>query len=288
MSTTMNVYRIVGDQLHLLAIVLLIWQLIKEKNARGISLKTQQLRLMVFCTRFLDLFIVFYSWYRYSSIMKIVYIVSTLGIIVLIKYTEPYKTLYNYEQDSFPIWRAIVLPCSLLAIAIHLMGSGVQNFYFLELLWAFSIWLESVAILPQLMVLRKYRLVENLTGKYVLCLGLYRLFYIFSWIYRSHHEKHYQHHWGVYIAGVIQTLLYADFFYQYCCILCIGRSSRYNEDGDNRLIFESEREMVSTRKNADTTSITQSLLNTNTNTNHNLTDESVAFTDKEANYPKSR
>lgn len=57
--------------------------------------------------------------------------------------------------------------------------------------WAFSIYLEAVAILPQLFMLQKQGGAESLTGHYILLLGLYRLFYILNWIYRYATEDHY-------------------------------------------------------------------------------------------------
>ena len=51
--------------------------------------------------------------------------------------------------------------------------------------WAFSIYPEAVAILPQLFMLQKQGGAESLTSHYVMLLGLYRLFYLFNWIYRS-------------------------------------------------------------------------------------------------------
>lgn len=46
-------------------------------------------------------------------------------------------------------------------------------------------------------------------------LGAYRLLYILNWVYRAYHEQHYHHDYMVYVAGTVQTLLYADFFYYY-------------------------------------------------------------------------
>jgi ER lumen protein retaining receptor len=107
-----------------------------------------------------------------------------------------------------------VAPCAVIAFLTYLIQHGFK-FKILELLWTFSIYLESIAILPQLIVLQRYREVENLTGNYIFFMGAYRALYILNWIYRSHTEKHYTHHWVVYFCGVLQTLLYADFFYYY-------------------------------------------------------------------------
>lgn len=85
----------------------------------------------------------------------------------------------------------------------------------LQLLWVFSIYLEALTIVPQLILLQRYREVENLTGHYVFLLGIYRALYIANWVYRSYHEPFYQHNWIVYICGFVQTCLYLDFFYYY-------------------------------------------------------------------------
>jgi hypothetical protein len=112
--------------------------------------------------------------------MKMVYIGSTASIIYTIKYKEPIKSTYDKTQDSFLHWKFAVAPCAAIALATHLIGSGVTNFSVTELLWTFSIYLEAIAILPQLIVLQRYREVENLTGNYIFFMGAYRFLYILN------------------------------------------------------------------------------------------------------------
>ncbi|XP_039070946.1 ER lumen protein-retaining receptor-like [Hibiscus syriacus] len=81
-------------------------------------------------------------------------------------------------------------------------------------MWTFSLYLEAVAILPQLVMLQRTRNIDNLTGQYVFLLGAYRALYILNWIYRYFTEEHFVH-WITWISGLVQTLLYADFFYYY-------------------------------------------------------------------------
>jgi ER lumen protein retaining receptor len=173
--------------------------------------RTHELFLLVFVTRYLDLFFTFYS--IYNSVMKVLYIASTASIIYTIRFQEPIKSTYDKAQDTFLHWRFAVAPCAVIALTTHLIGGPKLDM--VELLWTFSIYLESIAILPQLIVLQRYREVENLTGNYIFFMGAYRALYIVNWIYRAHTEKGYKHHWVVYFCGVVQTLLYADFFYYY-------------------------------------------------------------------------
>lgn len=209
----MNIFRLAGDMSHLFSIVVLLLRLRVAKNAQGISVRTHELFLLVFITRYLDLFTHFYS--IYNSVMKIVYILSTSMIIYAIKYQEPIKSTYDKAQDSFLHWKFAVAPCAAIGVLTYVLQHGFAKFKLIEALWTFSIYLESIAILPQLIVLQRYREVENLTGNYIFFMGAYRALYILNWIYRANTEKDYIHHWVVYFCGVLQTLLYADFFYYY-------------------------------------------------------------------------
>ena len=59
--------------------------------------------------------------------------------------------------------------------ACHVTSRPVQNCIItvvcVQLLWTFSIYLEAVAILPQLVLLQRTQNIDNLTGNYVFLLG---------------------------------------------------------------------------------------------------------------------
>nr|CAD7269818.1 unnamed protein product [Timema shepardi] len=82
-----------------------------------------------------------------------------------------------------------------------------------QILWTFSIYLESVAILPQLFLVSKTGEAESITSHYLFALGSYRALYLLNWIYRYYVEVHYD--LIAIVAGVVQTVLYCDFFYLY-------------------------------------------------------------------------
>lgn len=83
------------------------------------------------------------------------------------------------------------------------------------MLWAFSLWLESVAILPQLFMLQRTGEAETITTHYLFALGAYRALYIPNWIYRYAFEADYKADVIPIVSGIIQTVLYSDFFYIY-------------------------------------------------------------------------
>ena len=116
-----------------------------------------------------------------------------------------------------------------------------------QILWTFSIYLEAVAIMPQLFLLQKtevrtapqappaarggcialpqlsnvvvrdgcyLQVTDVLTWHYVFCMGMYRAFYLLNWVWRYMTQEGYSD-WIVWVAGIIQTVLYLDFFYYY-------------------------------------------------------------------------
>lgn len=208
----MNLFRMAGDLSHVISILVLILSIRVSQNAMGISMKTQELYLIVFLTRYLDLFTTFYS--LYNSCMKVLYISSTAYILYMVRFTEPFKSTYEASHDSFLHLQFAVAPCAVVALVGGLWG-GFEDFSIMEVFWSFSLYLEALAIVPQLIVLQRYREVENLTGHYVFFLGAYRLLYICNWVYRSYHEENYHHNYVVYACGILQTVLYVDFFYYY-------------------------------------------------------------------------
>lgn len=218
----MNIFRFSGDMLHVFSFVVLFAKVFKSKTVEGVSLKTQELYLLVFCTRYLDLFFVhpFYdSLTLYNTCMKILYISASAGIVYLFRGKEPWKTSYKKEEDSFLHLQFAVAPCAVLALFIH------SYFSFFEILWTFSIYLEAIAIMPQLILLQRYGNVENITANYVFVLGAYRAMYILNWIYRYSTEEYYTNQWITWISGFVQTALYCDFFYYYARSKWQGKAS---------------------------------------------------------------
>lgn len=115
----MNLFRLAGDMAHVLSILVLLLRLRVTKNAVGISVKTQELYLVVFVTRYLDLFTTFYSYY--NTIMKMLYIGATSYIIYMIRKTEPFASTYDKAHDSFLHWKFAVLPCVVIAVITNVL-----------------------------------------------------------------------------------------------------------------------------------------------------------------------
>ncbi|KAK8551452.1 hypothetical protein V6N13_119911 [Hibiscus sabdariffa] len=201
----MNIFRFAGDMTHLISILVLLLKIYATKSCSGVSLKTQELYALVFLTRYLDLFTDFIS--VYNTVMKLVFIASSLAIVWCMRMHRVVRRSYDKDLDTFRHY-FLILASFILALLVH------EKFTFQEIFWAFSIYLEALAILPQLVLLQRSGNVDNLTGQYVFFLGAYRAFYILNWVYRYFTEQHFSR-WIACVSGIAQTALYADFFYYY-------------------------------------------------------------------------
>ncbi|KAI1753714.1 putative HDEL sequence binding protein [Xylaria castorea] len=200
---SLNLFRVLGDFSHLASIFILLHKMTELNGCTGISFKSQALYLVVYITRYLDLFS---TESIYNIVFKILFIGSQGYIVYLM--TTKYKPTHDPNLDTFRV-QYLLGGAAVLAILIP------YRYNLSEILWAFSIWLESVAILPQLFMLQRTGEAETITTHYLFALGIYRGLYIPNWIYRWLTEPNHKADWIAIVAGVIQTILYSDFFWIY-------------------------------------------------------------------------
>lgn len=198
----MNIFRLLGDVSHLLAIIILLLKIWKTRSCAGISGKSQLLFALTYTTRYLDLVTNFVS--LYNTFMKVVFLAASYATIWLI-YMK-FRATYDQNHDTFRI-EFLLLPVTILSLVAN------HEFTVIEILWTWSIYLEAVAILPQLFMVSKTGEAESITSHYLFALGSYRGLYILNWIYRYYMESYYD--LIAIFAGILQTVLYCDFFYLY-------------------------------------------------------------------------
>lgn len=191
-----------GDLSHLASIFILLHKIHTSRSCRGISFKSQALYLLVFVLRYLDLFTNFVS--LYNTLMKLFFIGSSAYVLYLMKVR--FRPTQDPALDTFNVVY-LLGPCALLALIFN------YAYTFMEITWSYSIWLESVAIMPQLFMMQRTGAAETITTHYIAALGLYRAFYILNWIYRYFKDGSLDP--IAITAGIIQTAIYADFGYIY-------------------------------------------------------------------------
>lgn len=136
--------------------------------------------------------------------MKIIYLSCAFTTCYFIYYK--YRSTFDAESDKFRV-SFILVPVTGLAFLIN------YTFEPVEILWTFSIYLEAVAIMPQLQMISDTGNAESFTSHYLFFLGSYRGLYLVNWIWRYYYENFYDN--IAIVSGCVQTVLYLDFFYLY-------------------------------------------------------------------------
>ena len=201
----MNFLKLIADMLHLLAIVLLIFRIRKTRNCIGLSYRTQEMYLVWFILRYIDIFIYYVS--LYNTLMKIFFVAATVYTIYLMRKKRPYCGTYDPVWDGFNHYLYIYPPVLIVTIFVH------SSFTVVDFLWSYSLWLEAVAFIPQIVILNRMQTVENVTSHYIGTLGMYRFFYLINWGYRYFLNLHI--FWTQVFSGVLQTVVYAELLYYY-------------------------------------------------------------------------
>ena len=202
--------------------VIMLKKVLQTRSVSGLSLKTNLLYLITYLLRYLHLRHWFkYSWrILYSNIIKSIFIGYQSIMVFLIFYR--FRKTYNRQYDSFPI--------SVLLTVSGIVGFLATRFtywgYYEDLCYNISLALESVAILPQLVMTQETEDCESMTGQYIVTLGLYRFFYLIHFIILRFQRR------GIdlfmIITAIIQTGLYADFFYVYYSYVFTNKEAGLN------------------------------------------------------------
>lgn len=193
--------RYLGDFCHLSSIIILLYKIHTRKTAAGISLRTRVLYLFVFLARYGDLFLYYVSFY--NTFMKILYLSTSGYIIYLMTISPTYKNTWYHDLDNFA-----TLPLVIVSVVLAFICTARYTAF--EISYTFSIILESVAILPQIDHLTKVPTLPALPLTHLVCLGLYRFFYVLNWLTRLFSDGI----WDliIFIFGTIQTIIWVDFF----------------------------------------------------------------------------
>lgn len=207
----MNIFRILADLSHMASCVILLYSIEQNKSINGLSLKTQGLYVVVFVLRYVDLLYKFIS--LYNTFMKVFFIGTAIYTVYLM--TKKYPKTIREDVDVFPV--KYLFAFAGVASLIFTHAYSVR-----EITWSFSIWLEAVAIIPQLYMLQRTGSAENITTHYIFALGIYRGLYIPNWIYRYFTENKLDY--VAVLAGILQTVVYSDFFYIYYTKVMQGKS----------------------------------------------------------------
>lgn len=206
----MNAFREIGDALHATSFLVLLCTLLCSRSAAGLSLRTQELYLLLFCARYSDLawnFLSMYNWYT-----KCAYITLSFAVVVACHCAPSLRNTYNQAADLKRSTTLVFLVLPALILGIFINQDHMSVF---EVGWAFSIYLEAVAIVPQLVLVIRERGCRSVVAHYTMLLGMYKTAYVANWAWRFYTEENYLQK-IVWASGAVQVLLYLPFFFIYC------------------------------------------------------------------------
>lgn len=207
-----EIFRYIGDALMVASRGVLVHKTMQTKSVSGLSLRTQFIYLVAYVFRYLDLLSIsghFTAKRFYNSVMKVIFISYQFYIIFLI--TNKYRVTYNKRYDNFnmPIIFGV---CFALSFVLKGETFSIRD-YIEDYLYTCSLLLETVAILPQLVMIQDAGDCESMTSLFIFLLGLYRLsyvvYFVLKWLSGGNLDL------VMLITGVIQTALYLDFFAVY-------------------------------------------------------------------------
>lgn len=189
----MNIYRLMGDVAHLIALLYLLLWIYRKKSCSGISAKTQLIHCLVFSLRYLDLFSYFIS--LYNTLMKLILLTLTFSTTGLIGYNGNYEV----DQDNLRL-SYLITPSFILGIIF------TYSYDVIEISWTISIFLEAIAILPQLIMSHNRGESTGVIRHYMILLAFYKSMYCFNWAYRKFRLDFISN--TSILVGIGQTLIY--------------------------------------------------------------------------------
>ena len=177
-----------------------------HRTATGLSVRTQDMYTLVFVTRYVDL--MWSHHHLYITTLKIVFVFLSLYLSYATRaFSNKSRNLEFVPRLGLVTYAAVIASLFWFYEAPHTL---------FELSWKFSIALESVAILPQLMLLPRIGIIEAFTVNYLVLLGMYRILYLASWLEQwVWNIPHAPRTTFIYLMTLVQNALYIDIIYLY-------------------------------------------------------------------------
>jgi len=203
-----------------LGFFLLSMKVKKQKSCAGLSSKTLEMYTLFLITRLTST--LFKNGYlpvdRSGDWVYQVADIGTLLVVLRLLYSmhRTHADTYDKENDSLKVFNFLPA-CALLAVCIH---GNLNNSWFFDVVWTFSMYLDTISMLPQLwLMMKKGGEVEALTSHFVACLFVSRAcsfaFWFYGYVEIAPKSQHNTAGLMIILAHSLQLLLCADFMYYY-------------------------------------------------------------------------
>eukprot|EP00980_Cylindrotheca_fusiformis_P006575 scaffold1386_cov89-Cylindrotheca_fusiformis.AAC.2 len=184
------------------------------RESLGISLKSQELYLAAFVSRYLNMFQVFTATPRSYLAIKLLLLGSTTRIIWILRRSVASNTTDNHIDDRSCLY--LLIPSVAVGVVVQYVEAqvfeGPRFELNMDLLFTISLFIEMVAMLPQLALFRSEttRTEDQQQGsRYAIlpsiaCFATYRMLYVVNWLLIASMGSHHHHLYVNAACGVIQ------------------------------------------------------------------------------------
>jgi len=148
---------------------------------------------------------------------------GSLACIMYLLHGMSYPEFEHYNDNEFVSIAPIVLPCIVLGIFVH---GNFNRSYVFDAIWQISTNIETLAMLPQLMLLSKAGgKVDTTTCHWIACTvgSCLCRFQFWAYAWTELHDECPVAAWTIILLHVLQLLLCADFMFYYAKSWMCGR-----------------------------------------------------------------
>lgn len=217
---------VLSSLVQMLSFIVILLKVIGYESCSGLSYNTALCYTIILASRLTST--LFYHGYLPSDeagdwfyqLTEIITLICSIILLIIIK--GKYHDTYDYQHDTLD-FKYFVFPSLALASLVH---TSLNRNLITDVLWTFSMYLETSAIIPQLVLFHsKKGQIEKYTSHFVALQGLSRLFSLLFW-YDTYAELNetqsssyslFQEYCGymVIASQVIQLIIMCDYYYYY-------------------------------------------------------------------------
>ena len=181
--------------------------MLKKKNSECISLETFVLFLIGSLSRMI---------WTFDSLLKdyfLNYVELTLSVFLLgyaIYLQQKYvESNYCINDVKLPVFLKLYVLIPVVFVLSLLFNPG-DEFFSSQIFVSFGMFSEAIGLLPQLYIIKKSRDSSDLSGLYIVCLGIARFFRLIFWFEMYLIDNQFL---SLIIADLIHTLSLSNFIY---------------------------------------------------------------------------
>eukprot|EP00919_Chromeraceae_sp_WS-2016_P053715 GHVR01127534.1.p1 GENE.GHVR01127534.1~~GHVR01127534.1.p1 ORF type:complete len:218 (-),score=-5.25 GHVR01127534.1:151-804(-) len=194
---------IFGYLMNFVGSCILVWKILNTRSIYGLAADTQYCLLASTISRCI--------WSLDTRLVetKLAYLELLLSIaaaILLAYFVFRFRHTTTKKPLIFLRWYYIIPVAIILAFFIH----PGKNWWTVQILVAFSMYVEAGALMPQLYLMRKMIEIEPLTSHYVALLVVSRVIRIFFWLQLYFQGEHFL---GLFVADLVHSLFSGDYMY---------------------------------------------------------------------------